>query len=163
VGNEPGATITPITQDFTAGVNQICVSGTLVRDYGSVGLLGMNVDQAKGSDVKNTWNGADEYWGVYVDITKNRHTDIRLDLIGADDNRYCTEIRSGASSLPWNDFATECWGDSGTRYNPSMGIRSINLYAPGNIYRQVSFDYCLNDLHPIRNTADPVPPGSTGR
>jgi GH35 family endo-1,4-beta-xylanase len=150
---ESGGSISSLTRGFTAGVNQACVSGTLADGERSSGLLGMNVDQAEGSDVKKVWTGEGEYVGVQVHIAKNRDTVLRLELTAADGSEYCAEIPSGESSLLWGEFSTACWGDAGTQYDPSIGFTSINLRAPGDDSGEVSFDYCLKDLYPIPNTA----------
>jgi hypothetical protein len=152
IGPAAGGTVTELSSDWTSGSTPVCISGTLAEDYSSLGVLGMAVSQARGSQTMNTWAPGSQYTGVEVDISKRVNTEIRMELVTAN-GEYCALIPAGGVTLAWSAFATECWGTSGTRYNGEPFDR-IQFYAPGDSDSKVNYDYCLNALSPHTETIE---------
>ncbi len=156
VGDAAGGTITELSSGFTSGQGDVCVEGTLALDYASIGALGMNVNQAEGSDTAEAWTPGTDYSGVFVNISKTVETNVRLELSGSDGNSYCADdITTGGVTIPWSSFRTECWGADGTAYDPSTSFSAIQLSAPGDMNQAVSFGYCLSELYPAEASDDP--------
>ena len=142
--------------DWVSRAGQECINGTLVANYSSHGIVGMAVAQSRGSSTYGAWSPAG-YSGVRVDITKNRNTNIRIELITTSGEVYCHDnLPTGCINLTWANFATECWGTSGTRYNGTAPLERVQLYAPGDANSTVQYDYCLKELYPTKgNSPDP--------
>ena len=66
-----------------------------------------------------------------------------------DGSNYCTELSEGAQTVQWTAFATECWSTSGTAYQPTVSINSIQVYAAGDADSALDFDCCIVDLFPV--------------
>ncbi len=153
-GPAGGGIVSELTGEFSTGTKAACVSGTLAEDFGSLGILGMAVNQQEGSDTLGEWTPGD-YKGVAISVTRNLATGLRLELGTADGTTYCTELTTNTATLSWTSFRTECWGTAGVAYDPSQGITQVQLYAPGDESSVVQFDYCLDKLEPVED-AGPV-------
>lgn len=158
-GDASGGTITEITDDYTLGQDKVCVSGTLAQDYGSVGIVGMNVNQDPGGSAES-WNPGSTYTGLVIELEQNKTATIRVELMADDGTIYCVELSNGTNSLSWNQFVTECWSSGGTTYDTSIGFSSIQIYAAGDENAVVEFDYCVADMYPSDAEIDTGSQGS---
>ena len=71
-----------------------------------------------------------------------------VEVLAEDGVGYCHEFSNGITTIPWSDFKSECWGDTGDVYDKGIGIVAIQVYAAGQADAQVSFNYCIADLTP---------------
>ncbi|MBN2525383.1 MAG: hypothetical protein JXR76_03250 [Deltaproteobacteria bacterium] len=148
IGTAQGGTITPLEGAYDLSTDSICVNGTLVQDYNSIGLVGFNVDQDLDTKVASPWYPGGTYTGMIVDINQASSETLRVEFRDENDVSYCYEFTSGAITLPWGSFRQNCWMGGGAAYNGSTGIIMVQVYAVGVLDRQVFFDYCINDLSP---------------
>jgi hypothetical protein len=112
------ATIDPESfVDHPAG-EPLCISGYIepTEDFSNGAILGFNVNQSPEVDstpltVVPTGNG------LYVNLTNHAGSEIRAqihDLEGEDeDHRWCTVLYELPTVIPWSDFNTRCWDNSG--------------------------------------------------
>jgi hypothetical protein len=151
IGVVNGGIISDITESFISGEGQVCVEGILAINYGSIGALGMTVFQEQGSGTIKMWRPDTHYSGIYVDVNKNIDTNIRFEFAASDGTIYCADnVAAGGATLQWSDFTKACWNEGGLVYNPSLGFDKIQIYAPGDEAKEVKFNYCLNELYPIK-------------
>ncbi|MBN2802414.1 MAG: hypothetical protein JXR91_04925 [Deltaproteobacteria bacterium] len=158
-GEVPGSSIAPADFSLLTGdETQLCVSGSLAKNDNAVGMLGLNVNQSTlgGTGSESTWTPSAENSGVYVDITKNKDTVVRLQLKGADGTEWCTELSDGVNNIPWSSLVTNCWEAGGAEYNKEP-LSQVVLLVPGGKLVAVSFDFCLNEFYPIDGAIDTDP------
>ncbi len=163
IGPTEGGTVSELSADWVSGAGSVCINGTLVADYSSLGIVGMAVAQPRGSSTYGAWSPAG-HSGVRVDIAKNLSTNIRMELLTAAGDAYCYDsLPAGGVDLTWSDFATECWGTDGNRYDGTAPIERVQIYAPGDANTVVEYDFCIHAMHPISGSGtDPNPDTDTG-
>ena len=147
-GTADGGTINDLEGDYDLDRDTICVSGSLVADYNSLGIVNLAIADG------DVWTPGSEYTGIEIDMNINGSATVRLELIGDDNESYCIDLENGANAISWRSFATECWSDDGKAYNPSIGFATVQVYAAGDEQSAQSFDYCINDLFPTTGSVD---------
>lgn len=156
-GPTEGGTVSELSAGFISGSAPVCISGTLVESYSSLGIVGMAVNQAEGSEVEAEWTPGD-YEGVHLDVTRNVDSGLRMELLAADGTSYCVQLSADEATLPWSRFETECWGSEGETYDPSTPLVRVQFYAPGDENSVVDYDYCVNELKPVEEAGGGLDP-----
>jgi hypothetical protein len=151
-----GSTVTPT--DFTAHTSgtPFCASGTVgaMVDYSGVGMIGYNINQEAGATTLGTWAPSSTA-GIQVTFTNPGGSALRLQIQGpngaSDENdRWCYPLAgsSGTVTIPWANFNTYCWGDTGTTYYTGQPLEAVMLLVPGSNLSAVSFSICLSSIGP---------------
>jgi len=146
-----GSTVTPT--DFSAHQANapFCASGSVVADsgYAGVAMIGFNLNQPEsgGTDSEGVWavTGA----GVAYSLSNPGGSPLRLQIMGAagyPTETWCALIDGTSGTIPWSSFNTACWNNSGTTYDPSIPLESIQITVPGGNATATAFDFCVNSL-----------------
>lgn len=150
-GNE--STISPASfYDLVAG-ESLCASGHVgaQSDYSGAALLGVNLAQAEGQEVNGTVEPAGD--GLVVSISSHlESTPLRIQLSGPEgatneEQRWCAEVSRETDFIPWGEFNTACWDDSGTFYD-GQALSQVMVMVPGSNTRDVSYDFCVDSIYP---------------
>jgi hypothetical protein len=130
----------------------LCASGTLAADatYASSAGLGFNLSQPQSNPdgsapAPNLVSVSGS--GVVVDLANLGGTDVRVQLSdGA--NYWCYDLGSSSSpaTIPWPSFNTACWDNSGSTFDKSSPIESIQLTVPSGATSDTMYDVCLVGL-----------------
>ena len=138
--------------DYWLGSDSLCIAGTLARDYNSLGIIGFNLDQAKGAPTAAPWVPGTTYSEIVYDIETT--TPLRVEIVNVtdgSDTSYCLAVPASATTGSWllSSFKTKCWGTTNNVvYTTTTGVTRISVYAAGSPDSDVAFDFCIHDLHP---------------
>jgi len=155
-----GSTISP--QDFSTDTNgpSYCASGTVAADldFGGVGLVGYNLNQAKASTTLGTWS-VGTTTGLTYDVSNLGSSELRLQiegLAGYPSAAWCYVITNSSGTIPWSSFNTRCWDGLGSSYNGATPLSAVVLLVPGSDAYSTPFHVCLNSLAPKEAAANPM-------
>src|SRR5690606_10227715 len=60
-------------------------------------------------------------------------------------DRWCANIVGGGGFIPWSEFNTQCWDDSGEWYDGEP-LEAAVILVPGDATAAVPYDFCLESL-----------------
>ena len=146
--NMEGETITP-----PCGSAGPCFEDTLCADatippnadpvYTGV-MIGWNVAQASGASTTQTWTSSGA--GITVNFAAPAATgEVRV-IIQSGGTDYCAPMVTSGTALTWSDFATECWGTTGTPFTVGSPITAIAVQINGSDAEQTVSGFCLNSV-----------------
>lgn len=137
-----GTTITPA--DFTAQTSGMprCVQGSvaITPDYSGIAMLGVNLSEDGDGKKAVTPSGK----GVLIEVQNNAGSPLQFQIEGAA-GRWCVYLNESGGFIPWSDFNTACWDNSGKAYDKEP-ITSAAIVVPGRTTETVAFDFCLTRL-----------------
>ena len=145
-GEVDGASMEPVDFSDTKAGESLCVAGVTAASYDSVGILGINANQALGSVDSGVLYPDAEDNGFSVSVSRQQNFTLRFYLTAEDGELYCTDIADGDTEIRFHDLRTECWGAEGEPYNGTDGITAVMLLVPGDEARQWHYSFCLNEL-----------------
>ncbi len=146
----PSCDISGCTPAFLA--NSVCATGVVgaASDYGSSAGITFNVNQPNASDPYDSmFKTSLGSYGLRVDYTNTARSPLRVQLIDTAWTTYCYELSpaAGTSYIPWSNFNTACWDDSGSQFSPKLPIIGIQMMVQGDSAAEVPFDFCLLCVH----------------
>jgi hypothetical protein len=142
------------TTEFAAPV---CIRGSVVAtpDNSGNAMLGINLNQPMDGELRAF---TPTLAGLRVDVTNRGASPLRIQIQtpdGAtnDAGRWCAVVSGSGGFIPWTDFNTACWDDSGEAYARQPIVSAI-LLVPGTSDAAIPYEVCLNQLTEIN-----APPG----
>ena len=145
-----GSTISPENFSALAENGSLCVEGVVSQmdDWSGFGLLYMNVAETADQS-NNAWTPADvESEAIYLDVTNPGQTELRV-LIESDTNNWCAvlDLEEG-TFIPFSDFNTKCWNNSG-KYYGGEPLRRAGVLVPGLNSEDRPYSYCIREMYPV--------------
>jgi hypothetical protein len=150
-----GATISPANFKAVKSGDPLCVTGTVNSSTksDSVAMVGINLNQALGATAIGTWAVTGS--GIKVNVTNKASTvPLRVQIQTPDGStveteRWCAKLdtsTTGTKTIPWGDFNTKCWDNSGTFFDKSKALSAVLIMVPGNDKTNLTYDYCVNSI-----------------
>ena len=152
-GSGTGGTIEPEDySDYVGGESRLCASGLLARDYKSVGILGISLNNEEYTSILGTWSPGSTYTGIYVNFANHGGSDVRIQVQTPNSgDAFCAlSVSPGGDTVYWSDFETECW--MGGFLYEGEPIESVMLLVPGDELAKVDFDICIKEIYPVTST-----------
>jgi hypothetical protein len=151
-----GGDFTPAS--FSDSGDELCAFGTLQGNWSDFAFIGLNVNQERSGEV-DEWDARG--FGLYV---ASFGAD-RVQIENADGERWCAPVPAGGTGqIPWTEFKTACWDDTGDLYDRSP-LTGAALIVAGQAEER-PYATCLIDIYPYppelprygRERAEAAPP-----
>jgi hypothetical protein len=160
-GPDATSTIQPAGFGSVTAGTRLCASGTVGADpdYAGYAMIGSNINQNDTGDAESPNPAiAPQGNGLYVSVTNSAANSLRIQIqddLGGDDanHRWCA-LYSGPGVIPWGNFNTACWDDSGSSYAREP-INAVIVAVPGDNTNDTPFDFCVNEIRPAGDPSCP--------
>jgi len=143
----------PNFETYTGAETCLHVTGTVGMDddYEGIALLGININQADGTDMPtDVWTATGT--GIAYNVTNTGGSQLRIQIQGAagyPNEVWCYDISKTDSGVAmWADFNKTCWDNKGDYYDGSVPLNAVMLLVPGKNTTDVAYDVCLNSIAP---------------
>lgn len=141
---DQASTISPADYSAVPAGGEFCAQGSVAAspEYSGVAMIGFNLGQAE-PDSPNV-AVLPQGTGVWVQVTQQTPAPLRVHIQdGADDSRrWCADLPGEGGFIPWADFNTHCWDNSGDFYDQSP-ISQLLVLVPGDGHQDTPFDFCV--------------------
>lgn len=146
-----GTTLSTTNYEAPEFQSPLCMRGvvTTSADNSSNALLGVNLSQGKADDVLPQ-TVTPTRAGLLIEVKNNAGSPLRVQVQtpdGAtnDRDRWCAVVSGSGGFIPWSQFNTACWDNSGMPYAREP-ISGAMLLVPGTSAAPVPYDVCLLKL-----------------
>jgi len=135
-----GSTIVPADYSAQPAGEPLCASGTVAGapEYTGIAMVGFNLNQEPtgGTGSELSWSPAGD--GIMYSLVLDTSTPVHLALHGPTQT-WCAVVTEPDGLIPWDNFNTACWDNSGSSYDRSP-LQSVSVNVTGDV---ASHDYRL--------------------
>ena len=153
-GVTDAATLEPLSFELLQAGDSLCIQGAMVSDSYPLAiiLIHLNEPQSSTGEAVGTWSPAGST-GLSYDFSYSGEGLFRLQIDGPEGypgQAWCHKLSAASGVIPWDEFNSACWNDSGTDYSGDVELETVMLYVEGPFAASDSaFDFCLNAIGPV--------------